>query len=164
MVAKSAMGHGTAAELPASSQMLARSLTRSLTHFLVHSLGLCARSPAHSLTVQSKGYAKAGALSAPTLTPDQDAELRSECARILEDRLRLAVTSYAGYGLDERDGDGELPWQARGLDEALAADPFSPGHASLRSSPSVANSVRLTASSLASLRKQSGGLTGPVFE
>lgn len=120
--------------------------------------------------MQSKGYAKAGALSAPTLTPDQDAELRSECARILEDRLRLAVTSYAGYGLDERerdgdgDGDGRLRRHWSGVEEALAADPFSPGHASLRSSASVTNSVRLTASSLASLRKQSGGLTGPVFE
>lgn len=100
-------------------------------------------------------------MSAPTLTPQQDAEVRAECTRILEDRLRLAVGAFSGYGLDEREGDGSA---MRDDPSDVDSDPFSPSHASLQSSPSVSSSVRLTATSLACLRKQSGNVTGPVYD
>ena len=43
-----------------------------------------------------------------SLSTASAAELLAECGRILEDRLSMAVSSFSGYGLDQREGaEGE---------------------------------------------------------
>lgn len=41
--------------------------------------------------------------SSSGLSPSELTRLRDECRGIIEDRLTLALTGCAGYGLDERD-------------------------------------------------------------
>ncbi len=52
--------------------------------------------------LQTKGYRNSS-----QVPKDQIAVLQEECARIMDDRLTLAITCCAGYGLDRRSGDGD---------------------------------------------------------
>lgn len=64
---------------------------------------------AHCLTRLVFSYAQVKGIkgSASSLPLAQKDALMRECEKILDERLTLAVTCYAGYGLDERDEDDD---------------------------------------------------------
>ena len=49
------------------------------------------------MRAQVKGYRNTAAVPHDLLP-----SLREECARVLDDRLTMAVTCFSGYGLDQR--------------------------------------------------------------